>query len=96
MKMVMMIVDSGNKDEIKEMFEECDVPGYTEIPDVLGKGETGQKGGSRAFPGSSTLFMVALEQDCVDMLTEKLKQHHESIGKSEGFKAFAFDLEELV
>ena len=35
MKMVMMIVDSGNKDEIKEMFQDCDVPGYTEIPDVL-------------------------------------------------------------
>ena len=96
MKMVIMIVDSGNKDEIKDMLQECDVPGYTEIPDVLGNGTTGQKGGSRAFPGSSTLFMVALEQECVDMLTEKLTQHHASIGKSEGFKAFAFDLEELV
>ncbi len=96
MKMVMMIVDSGNTDEIRAMLEDCDVPGYTEVPDVLGKGTTGQKGGSRAFPGSSTLFMVALEQDCVDMLTEKLKQHHETIGKVEGFKAFAFDVEELI
>jgi nitrogen regulatory protein PII len=96
MKMVMMIVDSGNTKDIKGMLQECDVPGYTEVPDVLGKGTTGQKGGSRAFPGSSTLFMVALEQDCVDMLTEKLRKHHESIGKSEGFKAFAFDVEELV
>ena len=96
MKMVMMIVDAGNAEEIKAMLEECDVPGYTEVPDVLGKGTTGQKGGNRAFPGSSTLLMVALEQDCVDLLTEKLKQHHETTGSVEGFKAFAFNVEELV
>jgi len=96
MKMVMMIVDSGHAEDIKEMLESCDVPGFTEVPDVLGKGSTGQKGGNRAFPGSSSLLMVALDQHCVDMLTERLKSLRDSHIAADGLKAFAFDLEELI
>jgi hypothetical protein len=38
MKLAMMIVDSDHADDIERMCEECDVPGYTKIVDVLGKG----------------------------------------------------------
>ena len=96
MKMVIMIVDAGNADDIKQMLRDCDVPGYSELPNVLGMGTTGKKQGSRAFPGSSTLFMVALEEHCVDMLSKKLEQLHEINGSSEGLKAFSFDVEELI
>jgi uncharacterized protein YaaQ len=96
MKMVLMIVDAGHSDEIKRMLLDCDVPGYSELPDVLGMGTTGKKLGSRAFPGSSTLFMVALEQHCVDLLREKLQQLRKTSESSEGLKAFSFDVEELT
>jgi hypothetical protein len=59
-------------------------------------GMTGQKLGSRAFPGSSTLFMVALEQHCIDMLTEKLAALRELNGSTEGLKAFSFDIQDLT
>ena len=96
MKMVLMIVDAGQAEDVKDMLRSCDVPGYSEIPNVLGMGTTGQKLGSRAFPGSSTLFMVGLEQHCVDMLTEKLAALREENGSSERLKAFSFDIQELT
>lgn len=96
MKMVLMIVDASQAEDVKEMLRNCDVPGYSEIPNVLGMGTTGQKLGSRAFPGSSTLFMVALEQHCVDMLTDKLEALRDKTGSTEGLKAFSFDIQELT
>jgi hypothetical protein len=96
MKMALMIVDAAQADDVKEMLRNCDVPGYSEIPNVLGMGTTGHKLGSRAFPGSSTLFMVALEQHCVDMLAEKLAALRETSGSTKGLKAFSFDLQELT
>ena len=96
MKMVLMIVDAGHAENIKHLLQDCDVPGYSELPNVLGMGTTGKKLGSRAFPGSSTLFMVALEEHCVELLSEKLRQLRETNGSSEGLKAFSFDAEELL
>jgi nitrogen regulatory protein PII len=96
MKMVLMIVDAGHADDIKQMLQDCDVPGYSEFPEVLGKGSTGKKFGSRAFPGSSTLFMVALDEDCVNQLQDKLAQLRELRGSSEGLKAFSFEVEEMI
>ena len=43
MKMVLMIVDADHAGDIKEMMRDCDVPGYSELPEVLGKGSTGKK-----------------------------------------------------
>jgi len=95
MKMAMMIVDAGHADDVKKMLLDCDVPGYSEIPNVLGMGTTGRKMGSRAFPGSSTLFMLALEEHCVHMLSDKLAQLRHAEGSDEGIKAFTFDIQEL-
>lgn len=96
MKIVMMIVDSDHADDIEQMCEECDMPGYTKIPDVLGKGSTGKKQGSRAFPGSSTLYFAALDEECITPLREKLTALRDAHGSEEGLKAFILDTEELL
>jgi len=96
MKMVMMIVDSDHAKDIELMFEDCDVPGYSKIPDILGKGATGKKQGSRAFPGSSTLYFAALEEHCIEPLRAHLKSLRDTRGPEEGLKAFLLDTEELI
>ena len=96
MKMVMMIVDSDHAKDIELMFEDCEVPGYSKIPDILGKGTTGMKQGSRAFPGSSTLYFAALEEHCIDPLQQKLNALRDARGPEEGLKAFVLDTEELL
>ena len=96
MKMVMMIVDSDHAEEIEQMCKECDVPGYSKIPDVLGMGTTGKKQGSRAFPGSSTLYFAALNDDCLEPLKQKLTALRDAHGTEEGLKAFVMNTEELI
>lgn len=96
MKMVMMIVDSDHTDEIERMCEDCNVPGYSKIPDILGMGTTGKKQGSRAFPGSSTLYFAALDNDCLEPLKQKLEALRGARGSEEGLKAFIMNTEELI
>ena len=64
MKMIMMFVDADHAADVERLFEECDVTGYSEIANVSGKGTTGKKLGNRAFPGSSTLYVAALDDEC--------------------------------
>lgn len=96
MKMVMLIVDANHTDDIQQMFDECDVPGYTEIQNTRGKGATGRKAGSRAFPGASNVYFAAMEDHCMEPLREKLAALRVRRGPEEGLKAFILETQELI
>lgn len=96
MKIVLMIVDADHSGDIERLLDDCEAPGYTEIPNVHGKGETGKKSGTRAFPGSSSLYVAALDDHCVEPLRERLEMLRSARGPEEGLKAFVMDTQELV
>lgn len=96
MKMIVMFVDADHAADVERLFEECDVPGYSEIPNVSGKGATGKKFGNRAFPGSSTLYVAALDDECEGPLHEKLRELRETRGPEEGLKVFTLNAKEVV
>ena len=60
MKLLMIMVDSNHKKDVERILNAHDVPGYTELPNVLGTGKSGKKFGSRAFPGSNNLYFTAV------------------------------------
>lgn len=95
MKMVMMIVDAEHAVDIERLFDECDVPGYTKISDIHGKGSTGKKSGNRAFPGASNLYFTALEEHCVQPLHDRLEALRDA-RPEEGLKAFIMETQELI
>jgi len=94
--MMLVFVDADHAGAVEQLFEDCAVPGYTEIPNVLGKGATGRKLGNRAFPGSSTLFVVAVDETCRTGLETRLRTLRETRGPDEGLKVFLLDAEELL
>ena len=97
MKLVMILVDAGRGPDVERMLEERGLPGYTEIPKVLGKGpETGRKLGTRAFPGSTTLYFTVLPPAEVAGLRDDLRRLRAARGPSEGLRAFTLDTEELL
>jgi len=96
MKLVMMIADTAYAAEVEQLLEECDIPGFTEIPNVLGKGATGKKFGSRAFPGSSTMYLAALDDHCMEPLQERLHALRDTHGPGGGLKAYTINTEELL
>ncbi len=93
---MIIFVDADHAPDIERLLEDCDVPGYSEIPTVLGKGATGRKLGTRAFPGSSTVYLVAINDDCRQPLTERLHELRARGGPAEGLKVFALDTEEVL
>ena len=96
MKLLMILVDSNHEEDVERILEEHEVPGYTELPNVFGKGQTGKKEGSRAFPGSSTLFFTVIQEGVCETLCEELKELDEQAGKDEGLRAYIMDAMEVV
>jgi hypothetical protein len=96
MKLLLIVVDSDHRRDVEEILEDHGVPGYSELPNVLGKGETGRKAGSRAFPGTSTLYFVAVEGDPCQTLCADLRALRERAGREEGLKVFTLDAEMVI
>lgn len=96
MKLLLIFVDADHADDVERLLEAHAVRGYSEFSNVLGKGATGRKLGTRAFPGSSTLYFVALpEGDCAG-LCEGLKALRDQRGPEEGLKAYILETMEAL
>ena len=94
--LMIIFVDTSHAVDIERLLEDCEVPGYSEIPTVLGKGATGRKLGTRAFPGSSTVYLVAVDDTCREPLAERLRALRDERGPAEGLKVFALNTEEVL
>ena len=96
MKLLMILVDSNHQAEVETLLEENQVPGFTELPNVLGKGVSGRKFGSRAFPGSNTLLFAAVDGTICQTLCRELKALDERAGPDRGITAFMLDADKVV
>jgi len=96
MKLLMIMVDSNHQHDVEKILDAHEVPGYTELPDVLGKGVSGLKLGSRAFPGSNTLYFTVIERDTCKTLCTELQALDANCGPEEGLTAFILDAEKVV
>jgi hypothetical protein len=96
MKLLMIMVDSNHQEEVERILDAHQVPGYTELPDVLGKGVSGLKLGSRAFPGSNTMYFTVIEGDMCKTLCTELQALDAKCGPEEGLTAFILDAEKVV
>ena len=97
MKLVMILVDADRAPDVERLLERRGLPGYTEIPKVLGKGsETGRKFGTRAFPGATTLYFTVIPPADLGGLAADLRGLHATRGPAEGLRAFILETEELV
>ncbi len=94
MKMLMIIVDSGCREELEVLFQRVGVTGYTEIPGVHGVGETGIRMGSNAFPATSSLFMTIIEADKVGELKEEMASYCSAYDRH--MKMVQWGVEEIV
>jgi hypothetical protein len=95
-KLLLIFVDGDHADDVERLLEKSDVPGYSEFPNVLGKGKSGRKLGNRAFPGSSTLYFVALPDGECHGLCAELRELRDAKGPEEGLKAYILDTMEVL
>jgi hypothetical protein len=96
MKLLLIFVDADHAADVQRLLDERAVAGYSVFPNVLGKGTTGIKRGNRAFPGSSTLYFVALPDGDCRGLCDALHALRGTKGPEEGLKAYILDTTEVM
>lgn len=96
MKLILIFVDSDHAADVEDALDRHGIVGYSEIPQVLGKGVTGRKLGTRAFPGSSALYFAAVEPDAALGLVDALRALRAKRGPEEGLRIYSLDTTELL
>ena len=96
MKLLLIFVDADHAADVADVLDRHDITGYSEIPQILGKGVTGRKLGTRAFPGSSTLYFAAVPVGAAAALVEALRALRAARGPEEGLKVYTLDTTELL
>lgn len=96
MKLLLIFVDSNHARDVEQLLDRYGVAGYSTFPNVLGKGQTGRKLGTRAFPGSSALYFVALPEGNCRGLCDQLRTLRDEKGPEEGLKAYTLDTMEVL
>ena len=94
MRMLMMVVDDGKKEELEVLLRKAGVPGWTEIPGVRGMGATGPRLGSAAFPKTSAVLFTIVEDERARTLTDEIKTYCVECG--ERLRIVSWAVEELL
>lgn len=74
-KLVMLIVDEANKEELEAFLHRAGVVGYTELSGAVGSGETGPRLGSRAFPKTSAIIFTVVAAADLDRLLADVRTY---------------------
>lgn len=96
MKLLLIFVDADHASAVEDLLDRLGVPGYSQIPTVLGKGDTGRKLGTRAFPGSSTLYFAAVAPEHAAALVEQVRDLQQACGPEGGLKMYELETTEVV
>lgn len=94
MKLLMIIVDSGCREEVEVLFQRNGVTGYSEIPNSHGVGQTGIRMGSGAHPKTSSIFFTVVEPDQVAPLKKALCTYCDACDRD--MKMIQWGVEEVV
>lgn len=95
MKLLTLIYDSAIENSMDELLDALQVPGYTKIPDVLGRGGRGPKLNTPVFPGNNTVVLVALPDEEVPRVHRAIRRLQSSFRLKPGITLFCQEVEEL-
>ena len=100
MKMITLICREGIEDEVRVMFSDLHITGYTVIAGVLGSGITGTVTG-KAWTDRNTMYLVALDDAHTGSLVTAVRELHarlvkENDGHEVRLKVFVHPCEMIV
>ena len=96
MRLLVVVVDRDRVGEVTALLDGAGVTGYSLLPTVLGRGETGVHLGSRAFPGENTMVLALVGPAEAAGLTDGLLELKTRFLSGQGLMAFALDAVPLV
>jgi hypothetical protein len=99
-KLVLLVFNVVHGEEIRNLLEDLKAPGFTEMPQVYGTGDSGKRFGSHTWPGHGTLIFSVLPDNQAERLAaavERLKSGLSSgRAKRGGPRLFLLGVERVV
>jgi hypothetical protein len=95
MKLLTLIYDSSIESSMAELLEALELPGYTHIVEVHGRGGRGVKANSPVFPGTNNVVLTAVHTADVARVQRAIRRLQGSFRLKPGITIFCQDVEEL-
>jgi len=97
MKMVWISYYVGLEDELLEILSSLRINEFTKWERVLGQGKTsGPHLGTHIWPKTNALLAIAVNEQKIPAILDKIRSLKASTLGQEGIKAFIWPLEEIV
>lgn len=94
MKLLLAIYSGPSPDHISALLDAHDAGGYTELVNARGAGATGRLLGTRAWPGSPTVFMSAVPAERVPALQAALRDYRGRLAEGEHLHVLTLPIED--
>ena len=94
--MIVAVVETERQAEVIDLLQVQGVNGYSVIPSVFGKGETGAHFGNRIFPGENSMIMALISKPEVEPLSQALRTFAAGLRTEEAFKVIVLDADILI
>jgi hypothetical protein len=100
MKLVLIVFNFIYDEPIRAIIERLRIPGFTEVPNVFGTGESGKRFGTHAFPGHDTLLFTVVSENRVGVLLDEIAQFKRGLAdrskRHGGIKAYVLPVEQAI
>jgi nitrogen regulatory protein PII len=80
MKLLMILAPAKKKEEVEVFLDRAGVSGYTEVAPVAGRGRTGPRLGSGAYPGTSAMIFSIVTDPTLEEIKGDLKDFCKDCG----------------
>ena len=95
MKLLLIVYSGPSPNRITSLFDTHHVSGWTELDHAHGAGTSGRREGTRAWPGESSLFFTAIEDDPCSQLKGALREEQERLGHGERLHVLSLPVEDF-
>ena len=95
MRLMMVLSPTDCLPDVQKVLDEHEIHAYTEIPNVLGAGESGRKMGTRAFPGTTSMILAILSKEESDRLVAAVRGYAEDCNCCHEVRIFALPAEQV-
>jgi hypothetical protein len=94
MKLLLMIYSGPTPQHIAALLDAHNAGGYTEVGNAHGAGSTGRMLGTRAWPGTSAVFLSAVPDDRVPDLRTALHDYRSRAAEGEHLHVMTLPVED--
>jgi nitrogen regulatory protein PII len=100
MKCVLIVFNFIYDEHVRAILDRLKIPGFTEVHQVFGTGESGKRFGTHAFPGHDTMLFTVIQDAQLQPLMDALREFKQGLvdrsRRRGGIKAFVLPVEQMV